>query len=106
MCSTLLTIACCGLATFALIREFDGKPLLLPSAFGVALAVGLYCLLSTRYALTLGVLMLFIGLADGYLKLRFGGLAVTGLRDVSFSPSRLVHSCASSATRSRSTGPR
>ena len=26
--------------------------------------------------------MLFLGLADGYLKLRFGGLAVTGLRDV------------------------
>jgi hypothetical protein len=53
----------------------------LPLAFGVALAVGLFCVFSTRYTLTLGALMLFLGLADGYLKLRFGGLAITGLRD-------------------------
>jgi hypothetical protein len=78
---SLLSFGFCGLATFTLLREFAGKPLLLPVAFAVALAVGLFCLASTRYTLTLGALMLFLGLADGYLKLRFGGLAVTGLRD-------------------------
>jgi hypothetical protein len=78
---SLLAFGFCVLATFALVREFDGKPLLLPLAFGVALAVGLFCLVSSRYTLTLGALMLFVGLADGYLKLRFGGLAVTALRD-------------------------
>lgn len=78
---SLLAFGFCGLATFALLREFDGEPLLLPLAFAVALAVGVFCMLSTRYTLTLGALALFIGLADGYLKLRFGGLAITGLRD-------------------------
>jgi hypothetical protein len=79
---SLLAFGFCGIATFALLREFDGKPLLLPLAFGMALAVGLVCVFSTRYTLTLGALMVFLGLADGYLKLRFGGLAITGLRDV------------------------
>jgi len=78
---SLLAFGFCGLATFALLRAFEGKPLLLPVAFGVALAVGLFCLVSTRYTLTLGALMVFLGLADGYLKLRFGGIAITGLRD-------------------------
>lgn len=78
---SLLAFGFCGLAAFALIEEFDGKSLLLALAFGLTLVVGLACLVSTRYALTLGALMLFLGLADGYLKLRFGGLAVTGLRD-------------------------
>ena len=78
---SLMAFGFCGLATFAVLRGFDGKPLLLPVAFGVALAVGLFCLVSTRYTLTLGALMLFLGLADGYLKLRFEGLAVTALRD-------------------------
>ncbi len=78
---SLLAFGFCGLATFALLLEFGDKPLLLPVAFGVALAVGLVCLLSSRYTLTLGALMLFLGFADGYLKLRFGGLLITALRD-------------------------
>jgi len=78
---SLLAFGFCGLATFALLREFEDKSLLLPVAFGLALAVGLFCLLSTRYAITLGALMVFLGLADGYLKLRFGGLAITAVRD-------------------------
>lgn len=78
---SLLAFGFCGLASFSLLWEFDGKPILLPLAFGIALAAGLFCLASTRYTVTLGALMLFLGLADGYLKLRFGGLAITGLRD-------------------------
>lgn len=79
---SLLAFGFCVLATFAVLRQFDGEPLLLPVAFGAALAIGAFCLFSARYTLTLGALMLFLGLADGFLKLRFGGLAVTGLRDV------------------------
>ena len=78
---SLLAFGFCGLATFALLWEFEDKSLLLPLVFGAALTVGLFCLVSTRYTFTLAALMLFIGLADGYLKLRFGGLAVTALRD-------------------------
>lgn len=78
---SLLAFGFCGLATFALLRAFEDKSLLLPVAFGLALAVGLFGVLSTRYAITLGALMVFLGLADGYLKLRFGGLAITAVRD-------------------------
>lgn len=81
MLLSLAAFGFCILATFTLLRGFDGKPLLLIAAFGAALAVGLLCVLSQRYTLTLGALMLFLGLADGYLKLRFGGLAITGVRD-------------------------
>jgi hypothetical protein len=81
MLLSLVAFGFCGLATFALLREFQGQALVLVVAFAAALTVGLLCLYSTRYTLTLGALMLFLGLADGYLKLRFGGLAITALRD-------------------------
>lgn len=73
--------AAVGVASFLLIRELEDRPILLPIAFAGAIAVGAVCVVSERYTLTLGGLMLFLGLADGYLKLRFQGLAVTGLRD-------------------------
>ncbi|MEA2221069.1 MAG: hypothetical protein QOJ35_3695, partial [Solirubrobacteraceae bacterium] len=98
---SLLSFGFCGLATLALLREFAGKPLLLPVAFGVALAVGLFCILSTRYTLTLGALMLFLGLADGYLKLRLGGLAITAVRDA-----LLFSVCAGALMRLALTGER
>jgi hypothetical protein len=48
---------------------------------GVA-AVGIWLVASERYELTLIVVLLYIGLLDGYLKLRVGGDAFTLARDV------------------------
>ena len=49
---------------------------------GALLMVGGWCLLSSRYEVTLGVVLMYLALLDGYLKLKFGSNLVTAGRDI------------------------
>jgi hypothetical protein len=58
-----------------------GSPLVALVAMGV-LALAAWMFFNERYELSLAMLMLYIGLADGYLKLRTGSSQVTLVRDL------------------------
>lgn len=78
------------LATAALLIAVGfGLSLEFPDGNGAAALVGaaiagfaLWMLLSERYAVTLAVLMVYVGLADGYLKLKTGSDQITLVRDM------------------------
>ncbi len=59
----------------------SGTPLLVVMV-GSVLAVSIWMLTTGRYELSLAVLMLYIGLADGFLKLKTGSSDATIARDV------------------------
>lgn len=79
---TLLTIgALSGLAVALTVATADSRPLvILAASSGVVCVVWL--LLTARYELSLIVLLLYVGLADGYLKLSTGSPIATLGRDV------------------------
>jgi hypothetical protein len=58
------------------------KSLLLAGEAAAAIGFGLWLMCSTRYEVTLAVLMLYLGLLDGYLKLKLDNTAITAGRDL------------------------
>ena len=77
--ATAALLALCGL-TIA-VQVPSPSPLFAFAAISV-LAVVAWMLLSERYAWSLAVLMLYLALLDGYLKLRTGSSNVTLVRDL------------------------
>ena len=58
------------------------------TAAGLGIVVLLWLFLSERYENTLAVLLLYLGLLDGYLKLRTNSSAITLVRDGALYPVR------------------
>jgi hypothetical protein len=78
----LVAVAVAGaLAVMAVKNGTVTNPVMLAGA-GVMIGVALWMFLSERLELTLGVLLLYLGVADGYLKLKTGSSMVTLGRDV------------------------
>jgi hypothetical protein len=75
---------CAGLvaATLAIMTHAPSVSLLATSAALLCLGVAAWMFLSERYELTLGVLALYLGLADGYFKLSTGWPQATLVRDL------------------------
>jgi hypothetical protein len=72
-------VAVAGLAFGALAAQ---KSLLFAAEAAAAIGFGLWLMCSTRYEVTLAVLMLYLGLLDGYLKLKLNNTAITAGRDL------------------------
>jgi hypothetical protein len=72
-------LAAIGLAVTIKFPEPSALTVALGIATATALAVTLF---SERYAWSLAVLMLYLGLVDGYLKLSTGSSSVTAVRDI------------------------
>jgi glycosyltransferase involved in cell wall biosynthesis len=77
-------VATGGLSVLAIILSirFSSTSVLIPVALAVVFGAALWCLVSERYTATLAVLMLYLGLVDGYLKLKTGSELTTLARDV------------------------
>lgn len=77
-----LAYAVGGAAVLAVATRSGTPPSLALLVGGVAfVAVGIWFLCSERYEHTLAVLMIYLGIADGYLKLKTGSSAMTLARD-------------------------
>ena len=76
---TIAVLAAVGLAITARIPDPTPATVI---AMAVVLAATVWMLVSERYAWSLVILMLYIGLADGYLKLSTGSSSVTLVRDL------------------------
>jgi hypothetical protein len=77
--ATVAVLIAIGLALTAKLPH--PSPLMIVAVL-VIIAATVWFLISERYEWTLAVLMLYIGLADGYLKLRTGSSSVTLVRDL------------------------
>lgn len=73
------TLAACGLAITV---KLPSPSLVSALALSGVLAATAWMLLSERYEWTLAILMLYVGLADGFLKLSTGSSTVTLIRDL------------------------
>lgn len=72
-----------GAAVLGAVTSVGSPPsLVLVLGGGIFIALGIWMLCSERYELTLAVLMIYLGIADGYLKLRTGSSVMTLARDV------------------------
>jgi hypothetical protein len=76
------TAALLVLVTFAFAYKFPSATPTMAIGFVVLLAVVAWLLMSERYEWSLAILVLYLGLADGYLKLSTGSDSITLLRDV------------------------
>ncbi len=74
-----IALACAGLAITV---QFPSATPFVAIAVLAVLAFAAWMFLNQRYEWSLAVLMLYLGLADGYLKLRTGSSHATLLRDV------------------------
>ena len=79
---TAAVLASVALASVAVAVPIGSPSLLTGIAVVTFLSVSAWMFFSERLALTLGVLTLYLGLADGYLKLRTGSQYATLARDV------------------------
>lgn len=70
-----------GVATLAVASRVAPPSILLMVGSGAFVALGVWMFTSERYEHTLAVLMLYLGMADGYLKLRTGSSVMTLARD-------------------------
>src|SRR3954465_13842962 len=79
-----LIVAYVALGIFSLLLAYRTPSPSLLSTLSLLgfLAVGGWMFLSERYAVTLGVLLLYLGLLDGFLKLRTGSQLTTLGRDL------------------------
>jgi len=78
-------LATAGILTFcglAIAAQVPSPSLLFVVAVVSVIALAAWMLFSERYAWSLAVLMLYLGLVDGYLKLRTGSSSVTLVRDL------------------------
>jgi hypothetical protein len=71
-----------GLASLAVVVHVDSPSLVGGIAIVTFLSLSAWMFFSERYTLTLAVLALYLGLVDGYLKLRTGSEYATLARDV------------------------
>jgi hypothetical protein len=78
---TALVFAAVGYVAYKLTLRYGDQPLVLAIVFGFGAFACSLLFTSERYALTLGLLMLYMGLLDGFLKLRYGGTQITAARD-------------------------
>jgi glycosyltransferase involved in cell wall biosynthesis len=77
-----LVFAGVAVAAFMIARALGGQPFVFALALGAAVVVGTALFFSERYVVSLGFLLAYLALADGFLKLRYGGNAITVVRDV------------------------
>jgi hypothetical protein len=77
-----LVFAGVAVAAFMVARALGGQPFGFALVFGGAVVVGTSLFLSERYVVSLGFLLAYLALADGFLKLKYGGNAITVVRDV------------------------
>jgi glycosyltransferase involved in cell wall biosynthesis len=78
----VVVFAVLGPLLFALAIRVEVTSLLETLLAVAAVGVLAWMFLSERYAVTLAVFMLYVGLADGFLKLKTGNENVTALRDL------------------------
>jgi hypothetical protein len=71
-----------GLVALGFTMQVGDPSIVVGVAIMAVLAACIWMFLSERYALTLGLLLLYLGLADGFLKLRTGNPQATLVRDV------------------------
>jgi glycosyltransferase involved in cell wall biosynthesis len=69
-------------ASFALAGALGEQPFAFALVLAAAVVIGTALFFSERYVLSLGFLLAYLALADGFLKLRYGGNAITVVRDV------------------------
>ncbi|MEA2283047.1 MAG: hypothetical protein QOK21_3654 [Solirubrobacteraceae bacterium] len=78
----LVVFAGAAAAAFMVTRAVGDEPLGFAIVIGTGVAIGTALFFSERYTVSLGFLAAYLGLADGFLKLRYGGNAITVVRDV------------------------
>jgi hypothetical protein len=77
-----LVAAALGAVAVMLSLRYTGGSLLMPLAVVLVASAATWSFFSERHELTLAVLMLYLGLLDGYLKLKTGSSKATLARDV------------------------
>lgn len=78
---SVLVYALGGLAALGAATAATPPSLMLVLGGGAFVAIGAWMFCSERYEMTLGVLMVYLGIADGYLKMKTGSSVMTLGRD-------------------------